>query len=175
MNKLLLAGLVIAIISLGFIRSGMKGQSSPLPTKLPKKPGSVIQTPSPQGQKEGLPLQPLMVKLSAQSNSNEHGMVTLIPEGNKTIVAIDLQGAPNGVPQPAEIHEGSCDILGDEKYVLQPPVNGISETVIDVPMQKILSELPLAINVHKSKKDLPVYYACGDIAIDQAATDLSAK
>lgn len=171
MNKLLLACLVIAIISIGFIRSEIKRQTSPLPNLM--KSGSVITAPSPV--QEPPPIQPIIIKLSAQSNSNEQGVATLIPEGNKTIVVIDLQGAPKGIPQPAQIHEGSCELLGDEKYALESPVNGISETIINVPIQKILSELPLAINVHKSKKDMPTYYACGDILANQGLTDVSSR
>ncbi len=45
--------------------------------------------------------------LAPQNGSGEKGTVTLTADGDKTIVAVALTGAPASA-QPAHIHPGSC-------------------------------------------------------------------
>jgi len=113
------------------------------------------------------------VALSAQNDSGESGTATItsvdqdvgpnaIPLG-KTQIILDLNGTPEEIVQPAHIHIGSCADLGGVKYPLSNVLNGSSETIIDIPLDQLLSELPLAVNVHKSPEEIAVYVACGDI------------
>lgn len=104
-----------------------------------------------------------VVLLGTQNNSGESGIATLSESDGKTLVTLVLDEAPAGVTQPAHIHTGSCETIGGVKYPLTSPVDGVSETLLDLSFDQLLSELPLAINVHKSVSEASVYVACGDI------------
>jgi len=105
--------------------------------------------------------------ISAQNSSGESGFVTIAEAEGKTRVVIDLGDVSADVLQPAHVHRGSCVELGEVKYPLaevqKAQMGPISETVLDVPFEQLMSELPLAINVHKSQKESGIYVACGDV------------
>jgi hypothetical protein len=83
-------------------------------------------------------------------------------DDERTKVTIELADAP-GAPQPAHIHERSCeDIDPQPTDTLQPVVNGRSETVIAVSVEHLRSS-PHAVNIHKSTDALDDYVACGTI------------
>lgn len=106
---------------------------------------------------------PVTVNLSAQNASGESGTATLTPQGDKTQVVIKLTGAPDGVQQPAHIHDGSCAKLDPKPRVpLQNVVGGNSTTTLDMKLGDIMSKGG-AINVHKSAADVKTYVACGDV------------
>ena len=102
------------------------------------------------------------VELKAVGDSGVSGEATLTPVDNKTKVAITLTGAPEGVAQPAHIHQGTCEELGAPKYPLSAVENGKSETTIDAKVSDLTTG-DLAINVHKSKEEIAAYVACGEI------------
>lgn len=80
----------------------------------------------------------------------------------RTRVTIELSDAPEA-PQPAHVHERSCDDIDPQPTdALQPVVNGRSETVISVSLQHLRAS-PHAVNVHKSTDALDEYVACGTI------------
>jgi multidrug efflux pump subunit AcrA (membrane-fusion protein) len=105
------------------------------------------------------------VNLSEGNNSGEAGVAKLSPlaNGTRTKVSLELTGAPSGTRQPAHIHSGSCPEVGGVKYPLNFPTDGRSETVLDVSLDQLKAELPLAINVHKSVPEAAVYVSCGDL------------
>ena len=105
----------------------------------------------------------VVVALSAQNKSGESGTATLTDVDGKTKVVLKLSGTPSGVSQPAHIHTGACPNPGAVKYPLSYPVNGSSDTMLDVSLDTLKSQLPLAINVHKNSEELQVYVACGDV------------
>ena len=106
---------------------------------------------------------PMTVNLVSQNASGEKGTATFTPQGDKTQVVIKLAGAPNGVAQPAHIHDGSCANLDPKPRVpLQNVVSGSSSTTLDMKMDDIVSKGG-AINVHKSAADVKTYVACGDL------------
>ncbi len=109
------------------------------------------------------PSSEVVVNLAIQNNSTESGTATLKEEGGKVKVTLKLTGAPAGVTQPAHIHVGKCPDVGAVKYPLTSPVDGMSETTLDVTLAQLKSELPLGINVHKSAAEAKVYISCGDI------------
>jgi hypothetical protein len=104
--------------------------------------------------------------LNSQNNSGQAGTATVInlPDG-KTKVTLTLFGVTAGVSQPAHIHEGTCENLGNVKYPLINLLNGESSTVLDTDVGRLGRQLPLAINVHKSEREQNVYTACGNLQI----------
>jgi hypothetical protein len=104
------------------------------------------------------------VKLEAQNNSGQTGSATLIPEGNKTRVIIEILNAPSGLAQPAHIHLGTCDKLDKApKWPLEAAKDGRSVSLVAASIDEILKDRT-AINVHKSAAEVQVYVACGNIA-----------
>lgn len=104
----------------------------------------------------------MSVALEAQNDSGQPGTVTLTEVDGKTTVSLSLD-APSSVPQPAHIHAGACPTPGEVVYPLTNVVDGSSETVLDVDLATIKSQLPLVVNVHKSETESGVYVACGDL------------
>ncbi|MBI2406084.1 MAG: hypothetical protein HYV25_00695 [Candidatus Harrisonbacteria bacterium] len=76
-----------------------------------------------------------------------------------------LVDAPEGVLQPAHIYAGTCAALGELKYLLDAPVDGISVTALLVSLDEFKKQLPLAIAVNKSLEEIGTYVACGDIVL----------
>lgn len=112
-----------------------------------------------------------VVVLSEIKKSGESGTATLqgLEDGTLT-VTIQTTGFTPDVPQPAHIHVGSCPGVGAVKYPLTALVNGASTTKLSVSYDALLREVPLAINVHKSEKQVSVYTACGDIVATSSAS-----
>ena len=104
-----------------------------------------------------------VVVLDPQNDSGEMGTASLTPVDGKTKVILKLSGAPKDMSQPAHIHTGTCAAIGAVKYPLTFPKNGESETVLDISLDRLLDELPLAVNVHKSPQEAGIYYSCGNI------------
>lgn len=103
------------------------------------------------------------VKLEALNNSGQSGTATLLPEGNKTKVVIELSNVQTGVSQPAHIHMGTCNKLDKApKWPLEPVKNGRSVTTLPVSLNTILKD-STAINIHKSEIEPQIYVSCGNI------------
>jgi hypothetical protein len=101
--------------------------------------------------------------LHAQNGSNENGTVALVPQGMKTLVVVELTGAPAGTPQPAHVHVGPCATLTPAPtYALESLVDGVSMTTLDVPIAK-LTDGTFAVNVHKSVAEIKTYVSCGNL------------
>jgi plastocyanin len=105
------------------------------------------------------------LKLDEQNKSGQKGEVTITQIGTSTVkVIVSITGKPSKVPQPAHIHLGACPTPGAVKYPLTNIEKGASQTELQgVTLEKLLSELPLAVNVHKSEADAKVYTSCGNI------------
>lgn len=108
----------------------------------------------------------LVITMGPQSESGISGNALISEIDGKLKVALDLMGGPKGIAQPAHIHFGSCAEIGGVKYPLVFPVDGKSETMLDITMAELQGDQPLAINVHKSKEEAGVYVSCGDIVFD---------
>ncbi len=101
--------------------------------------------------------------IAAQNGSGEAGTVTLTAAGDKTRVDVALAGAPADTPQPAHVHPGPCAKLDPKpKFPLTPVVDGVSTSMLDVPMSALTSG-DLSVNVHKSTTEVAKYVACGDL------------
>ena len=151
MNKNLMIGVVVLVIVVvgGFLLRG-KSQTATTETS----PLENLATPTPRV---------LSVTLNEVSNSKESGEAILEEVDGKTKVTLNLTGAPGGVTQPAHIHKGECPGVGDVVYPLTFPVDGQSETTLEVGLDELTAQLPLAINIHKSASEAKVYVACGQI------------
>lgn len=104
------------------------------------------------------------VVLKPENNSQEGGTATIKEENGKVTVTLTLTGYPtDGTPQPAHIHAGACPGVGAVKYPLTDVVSGTSTTLLPVSLSQLKQELPLAINIHKSKADIAVYTSCGQL------------
>lgn len=112
--------------------------------------------------------QEVTVTLGAQNASGQEGKAMLSETDGKTKVTIAIGSGAAGIAQPAHIHVGSCPTPGAVKYPLTNVVDGRSETVLDVSLATLAKELPLAINVHKSKEEASIYVSCGNIVMDGA-------
>lgn len=107
------------------------------------------------------PARGMTITLSEQNDSGESGEATLEESAGKVTVALNLTGAPAKISQPAHIHTGTCDKPGSVKYALSFPVNGKSETTLNVSLADLKTQLPLVLNVHESTEKPEVYVACG--------------
>lgn len=104
----------------------------------------------------------ITVKLEPQSGSSRSGIAVLAETSGKVKVIVNLSGS-NEVARPAHIHVGSCPDVGAVKYPLTNLANGASQTTLDISLDQLMIQLPLAINIHKSSEEPSVYLACGDI------------
>ena len=105
------------------------------------------------------------ILLSEQNKSGVSGSAVLREENGKVNVTLSLTGGPKTTPQPAHIHVGACPDVGDVKYPLTNAVDGQSQTTLNVTLDQLEGEQPLAINVHKSAAQITVYTACGDLPL----------
>ncbi len=107
----------------------------------------------------------IKLDLSVLNNSGISGMARLKEEDGKVKVKVELKDSSMGSVHPIHIHMGSCAALGAVKYPLTDVVNKKSETILNVTLAQLKSDLPLAINVHKSSAESGVYVACGNLAL----------
>lgn len=154
MNKNLLIGIVVLLVLGGGWFFLMNKSNQPASETLTQE--QVI--PS-------YPSNEKIITLTEQNSSSESGTAILAEENGKVKVTLKLTGAPANVEQPAHIHVGACPEVGAVKYSLTNVVNGMSETVLDVTLEQLRSELPLGLNVHKSAPEVKVYVSCGDLVL----------
>ncbi len=104
-----------------------------------------------------------MAKLEMQDGSGVTGEAHLKDMGNgMTHVKVHIEGMAQGMSMPAHIHMGSMDDYDEKpKYPLNNVENGMSETMVEVSLEELLSEEHV-IAVHMSGEDLTVV-AVGDI------------
>jgi hypothetical protein len=158
-------GTIIILALLGLLYNGMRGgMFNPTPSPSPTPLAAITPSPTPEA------MQGVLVDLDEQNDSSQSGTARLREEGGKVIVTLDLEGGRFTAPQPAHIHTGACPKPGAVKYPLTNLTNGESETTLDVSLAQLMSELPLAINVHRSAAQQTIYTACGDISATPSAS-----
>ncbi len=164
MNKNYIVGgilVVVVLVLLVIVLAGKTNGPAPAePVGAPlTTPGSAV-TPEPATAKSTI------VVLDEQNGSGETG-IALITETDAGKVKVDLgvNGAPADADEPAHIHLGSCTELGGVKYPLSNVLAGVSETTLDIAFDQLSSDLPLAVNVHKSADEIGVFVACGDLSL----------
>lgn len=156
------AVIVIALLGIGYFiynKQTFKPEPFTPPTELLSSPNTQLNNGA---TISATPGEEISILLSAQNNSGQDGNVLLKDINGKTQVSVKLAGATSSA-QPAHIHAGSCPVPGGVKYPLTNVVNGLSETTLDVSIAELKSQLPLAINVHKSPEEIQIYSACGNV------------
>ncbi len=116
---------------------------------------------------EALTDEDLTLALAEQNGSGQTGTATFIPlDLDRTRIVLALTNPP-AVEQPAHVHSGSCDDLGDPVVPLTNVVNGSSETDADMSLAE-LEAGGLVIHAHKSEAEFDVSVACAPIERDSA-------
>lgn len=105
---------------------------------------------------------PKTVMLTASNNSGVTGTALFEEVGGKVKVTLTMM-PKSSVAEPAHIHVGVCPVPGDVKWPLTSVVNGKSVTTLNVTMNDLFADGNLAVNVHKSAKEVSVYISCGDL------------
>ena len=108
----------------------------------------------------------ITVQLGSQGGSGRSGTAVLAEIDGKVKVVVSLSGPSGGVSRPAHIHSGSCPDVGAVKYPLTSLAEGASQTNLEVSLDELVAQSPLAINIHKSSEEPSIYLACGDIDIN---------
>lgn len=72
---------------------------------------------------------------------------------------------PSSEPQAAHIHWGICGEHGEIEHTLNDVENGVSETVVDAPLDFLLggSDAAFAIDAHESASESAIV-ACGTLS-----------
>ena len=106
----------------------------------------------------------ITVKLGEVTKSGKSGEAVITQTGTSTVkVIVNIIGKPSKVVMPSHMHIGACPTPGDVKYALTNVDKGAAQTELPITLEQLVSELPLAINVHKSASEAKVYVACGNI------------
>ena len=123
----------------------------------------IAPTPTPRDTSENS----ITFRLSGVNQLSTGGVVILDETGNKAEIRVSMDGevASIGPPQPISMHTGTCANLGDIKHTLTLVVANKSTTVLPFGIDKLRSELPLAITVSASWSDDKTYIACGDVVM----------
>ncbi len=104
----------------------------------------------------------LMLELAAQNGSEQEGTATFTPLGvGRTRIVMELTNPPD-VSQPAHVHSGSCDDLGDPVIALSDVEDGRSETEAPVSLEQLVED-EVVIHAHKSEAEYDVSVACAPI------------
>lgn len=142
---------IITIAAIGAAGCEAQDESTPQPTETPRAlPTSVITETHAE------------IFLIAPEGDFQEGWAYLTdtPEGLK--VELDVSPGASSA-QPAHIHLGGCDQLGDILHSLENVIGGTSESVFEGVTLADVANGDTAINIHRSFADFPTYTACGEI------------
>jgi hypothetical protein len=104
----------------------------------------------------------LRLELGEQNGSGQSGTATLTAvDDERTRIVMELSNPPS-VPQPAHVHPGPCDDLGDPIAGLANVVRGRSETTVPLSFTE-LRRGDLVVHAHKSEKEYSISVACAPI------------
>lgn len=104
----------------------------------------------------------LTVELVEQNGSGQSGSATFTPiDEGRTRILLQLTNPPAD-EQPAHVHSGSCDALGDPVVALTNVVDGRSETEADTSLGE-LEQGELVVHAHKSEAEYDVSVACAPV------------
>ncbi len=98
----------------------------------------------------------ITVQLDAQNNSEVSGTIVFSGDAGKTKAVL----LTSNVTGTVAVYSGSCGKLGPVKYALPAVQSGRAEAVLDVSIEDMINEVPLAVSVQRGN----VSVACGDIS-----------
>lgn len=105
----------------------------------------------------------LTLELVEQNSSGQEGTATFAPlDSGDTRIVLELTNPPE-VAQPAHVHAGTCDNLGDPVVTLTDVERGRSETETEMSLED-LQQGDFVIHAHKSETEYDVSVACAPIA-----------
>lgn len=98
------------------------------------------------------------------NNSGQFGTATFTQVERDTEVVIDISpGSSENDPQPAAVHDGTCDNLRSARWELEGVVGGMSTSLIkDIPFS-LIQFSKHAVAVFKSEAENDVLVACGNL------------
>jgi|GEM_PF-6742984 len=151
-------------------KNSTENSSSGLPVRVENKTAHPVELISVfrKTQTEGDRL--FIFSLLERNNSGEGGVAVLEEVGGRTKLTIDLLGGPVDTSQPARILLGNCQDKGRIMYNLNPIINGGSETIIDLTIDELTSDLPVSISVYAESGNPETETACGEMEIVPSST-----
>ena len=100
------------------------------------------------------------IAMTAQSGSGQVGNTYMLDQDGITFVEIDITPGAEGVPQPAHLHFGTCEVPGSIVQPLANLIDGYSLTLLSpFPVPAIADGF--IVNVHRSEAESGVYVSCG--------------
>ena len=104
----------------------------------------------------------LTLELVEQNDSGQSGTATFERlDSDATRIVLELTNPPDA-SQPAHVHFGTCDDLGDPLVPLTAVEDGRSETETQTSLER-LQEGDLVIHAHKSDTEFDVSVACAPV------------
>ena len=104
----------------------------------------------------------LTLQLVEQNSSGQDGTATFTSlDGGRTRIVLELTNPPE-VPQPAHVHSGTCDDLGDPVVALTSVEDGTSDTEVERSLEEF-ERGDLVVHAHKSEAEYDVSVACAPI------------
>ncbi len=100
----------------------------------------------------------VIIVLGPGRDATQPGTATLVGQGNKTQVTLNMAASQPGAAQPAHVHEDVCPGVGAVKYPLSNVVDGKSVTVVNASLSDLLNH-GYSIGVHKSTTEPNIYVA----------------
>jgi len=92
---------------------------------------------------------------------NGRAAITDLKDGRVRVIVKITDIFPFKEGKPIHIHEGTCEALGSVKYPLNNVGGGVSNTLLDLTLDQLLRERPLAINILQSPEGISI--ACGNL------------
>ncbi len=166
MNKNIVIAIVLGVVALLGIWWYMASQQAASDKMMMEKKAM-----EEKAMKEKDAMKSYAVSMKEQNGSKQIGTATIADADGKAKVTVKVAAGAQGVAQPAHIHVGACPAPGAVAYPLSSVVNGMSETTLAISTTELMSKLPLAINVHKSKDEATTFVSCGDIVADAVKKD----
>jgi hypothetical protein len=104
----------------------------------------------------------VVVTMNAMKGTGENGTATFTEQGDKTLIAGDVQNG-TAAHQLSHLHAGSCDDYTPRPaYPLADVVSGKSHTIVNERFDKLVSGA-YVLNVHKSYDDIAPQASCGSV------------
>ncbi len=112
-----------------------------------------------------------IVIIDALGDSGIAGDATLIDNGDGT-TTVDILLSGTSSSHSVSIHTGDCDQWGDASYPLADlDADGGSVSHVDVSLDALLAQAPLAVVVQQSMDETGPAVACGEIVGDSDGAD----
>lgn len=105
----------------------------------------------------------LTLYIYESGGSGEEGVAEITEADGRAKVELQVIGGPSNISQPAYIQAGTCDSPGEIKFSLNSVRNGISETILPVSYEQLMSQVPLLVSIRKSLSEMDKFIACGNM------------